>query len=189
MRKILPKRAQLVPPDAKCVFKGVIYDVYQWEQELFDGTKQTFEMLKRADTVKIIAVKDGKIAIVKQEQPHIGSFIDIPGGMNDVDSETELEAAKRELKEETGLICKTWKLLNAIQAHGKIEQFFYTFLATDVQSVVDQELDAGEKIEVIYLTLQEVKDLLNDERVRYLPKDIFRSVNSIEELLALPEFQ
>ena len=35
-----------VPKQAKRVFKGVIFDVYQWEQEMFDGTKEIFEKLK-----------------------------------------------------------------------------------------------------------------------------------------------
>ncbi|MEK7150608.1 MAG: NUDIX hydrolase [Patescibacteria group bacterium] len=189
MREVLPKKAKLVPKDAKCVFKGVIYNVYQWEQKVFDGTKKTFEMLKRADTVKIIAIKNNKIVIVKQEQPFIGSFIDIPGGMHDINSETELDAAKRELREETGLVCKDWKLLTAMQYHSKIEQMVYHFLAYNVESVIEQKLDSGEKIEVEYLTLEEVKNLFDDPRVRYLPKEILGAVSSVEELLTFPEFK
>jgi len=44
MRNIIPKNARLVPEEAKLVFKGIIYDVYQWEQKMFDGTFSTFEM-------------------------------------------------------------------------------------------------------------------------------------------------
>lgn len=43
-----------IPEDAKLVFKGVIFDVYQWEQEMFDGTYETFEAIKRVGTVQII---------------------------------------------------------------------------------------------------------------------------------------
>ncbi len=187
MRLYTPQNAKLVPKNADCVFKGVIYDVYQWEQEVFDGTKKTFEMLKRPDSIRVIAIKDGKIVIIKQEQPHVGNFIDIPGGMHDNDLENELDAAKRELKEETGITCKTWKLLNAVQIHNKIEQFNYLFLAHDAEEKVeDQKLDAGEKIDVLYLTLSEVKDLLCSPEVRYLPKDILNGVKSVEDLLNLP---
>ncbi len=38
-----------IPPNAKRVFKGIIFDVYQWQQKMFDGSKETFEMLKRAN--------------------------------------------------------------------------------------------------------------------------------------------
>lgn len=56
MRKYVPDGAKLLPKEAKKVFSGVISEVYQWPQELFDGTTATFEMIKRPDTVKIVAV-------------------------------------------------------------------------------------------------------------------------------------
>ncbi len=187
MRLHVPKKAKLVPPEAKCVFKGIIFDVYQWEQEQFDGTKKTFEMLKRPDTVRVIAVRDGKIAVVTQEQPHLGKFIDIPGGIHDKEPENELEAAKRELKEETGLVCKDWKLLSATQQVNKIETFHYIFLAHNPETEVEsQHLDSGERIKVEYLTLEEVKGLFTNPIVRFLPKEILEKVNTIEDLMQLP---
>lgn len=58
------------------MFKGVIFDVYQWEQEMFDGTTQTFEKLKRPDTIMVIPVtEDGKIILTEQEQPGKKPFI------------------------------------------------------------------------------------------------------------------
>lgn len=190
MRLYTPPRVKMVPPQATRVFKGVIYDTYQWEQELFDGSKTTFEMLKRPDTVRILAIVDDKIVIIKQEQPHVGLFIDIPGGFHDKEGETELDAAKRELKEETGVECKNWKLIEAVQAHNKIEQFNYLFLAFDA---VDgntlesrkQKLDIGERVEVTYLSLEEAKKICDDPIVRFLPKNILSKVKSVEELKSI----
>lgn len=56
MRKYVPDGAKLLPKETKKVFSGVISEVYQWPQKLFDGTTATFEMIKRPDTVKIVAV-------------------------------------------------------------------------------------------------------------------------------------
>jgi ADP-ribose pyrophosphatase len=134
MRKVLPENARLVPAKAELVFKGVIYDVYHWQQEVFDGSMATFEMLKRPDTVEAIAVRDDKIVILEQEQPSRKTYFGLPGGRHDVEGEDELDAAKRELLEETGLSFRTWKLLKVTQPHTKIEQFVYTFLATDFES-------------------------------------------------------
>ena len=154
---------------------------------MFDGTMETFEMLRRPDSIKVIAIKDGKIVILKQEQPYIGSFIDIPSGMHDVESETELEAAKRELVEETGLVCKDWKLLSAKQGANKIEFFNYIFLAYNPEDEIrPQNLDVGERIEVEYLTLDEVKALFDNPDVRYLPREILSKAQSIEDLISLP---
>lgn len=187
MRSKLPKRAVLVPENATRVFKGIIYDVYHWEQTLFDGTTTTFEMLKRPDTVKVIAVKDNKIVVLEQKQPNQGLFYDIPGGIHDRDEEDELEAVKRELLEETGLTFQTWKLLNIVQPHNKIEQFVYMFLATDFITQQSQQLDAGEKISIDFMSFEDAKERLSSSKGRFLPKEIERA-NSLNDLLGLPEY-
>lgn len=181
MRDILPKNAVTIPKDATRVFKGVIYDTYHWQQELFDGSFTTFEMLKRPDTVKVLAIKDSKLVIVEQEQPNQRTFYDIPGGMHDQESETELEAMQRELREETGLLFKSWRLLKVVQPHRKIEQFVYTFLATDFIERVEQNLDAGEKIKIHLLPFNEATKILSSADARFFP-DILKEVDSIESL-------
>ncbi len=188
MRNIIPKDAHLIPPQASRVFKGIIYDTYQWQQKLFDGSEKTFEMLRRPDTVKVIAVKDNRLVVLEQEQPNQASFCDIPGGMHDNEHESEMDAAKRELLEETGLTFGTWRLLEVTQPNYKIEQFVYIFLATDFESETEPHLDAGEKIEVKLLDLEEVKAMLDSPKNRYLPKEILRRVDSIDELLTLAPY-
>lgn len=189
MRNVLPINAKLVPKEAKLAFKGIIYDTYQWQQKMFDGSFATFEMLKRPDTIKILAVKDGKVIILEQEQPGHEAFYDLPGGRHDVDSEDELGAAKREMLEETGMTFKNWKLLDVSQPHTKIEQFVYIFLATDFENQTEQHLDAGEKIEVQYIDFGRVKELTSDPKARYLPKELLEKANSLDELLNLPEYE
>lgn len=108
--------------------------------------------------------------------------------MHDNESETELEAAKRELLEETGMKFRTWKLLQVTQFHNKIEQFLYIFLATDFVSQTQAKLDKGEKIKVKLVSLNEAIKLAHDEKNRYIPKEILAIANSIEELVNLPEY-
>lgn len=189
MRTITPKNAKLVPENAERVFKGFIFDVYHWEQEMFDGSTQTFEMLKRPDTVKVIAVKDEKIVVLKQDQPDHKNFYDLPGGRHDVESETELEAAKREMLEETGMKFGYWKLINVVQPTTKIEQFVYIFLASDFESQGEQNLDNGEKIDVELQDLTSLKQLTKEPNARYLPRDILDQVETLDELIALPEYK
>ena len=66
-----------IPKEAKLVFKGQIFDVYQWKQKMFDGSYETFEALKRKDNASIIPVVGNKILICEQEQPHTGIFYGI----------------------------------------------------------------------------------------------------------------
>ena len=190
MKKLIPDDAVLIPDHAKCVFRGKIFDVYQWPQEMFDGSTATFEMLKRPDTVEIIAIKDGKIVIQEEEQPNRAPHITIPAGRHDVPGESILQAAQRELSEETGLQFKQWKLLNVVQPFSKSEWFIYQYLATDLLREEKHRPEAdGEKITVMEKSLTEVKELIKHPKNRFLPKQLLENISSVDELLLLPEFQ
>ncbi len=57
-----------IPKHAKKVFNGIIFEVWQWKQKLFDGSLTTFEMLKRQDTVKAVCITpENKILIIKNK--------------------------------------------------------------------------------------------------------------------------
>ncbi len=188
MRTIIPKNAKLIPKEAERAFKGEIFDVYQWQQKMFDGSFETFEMLKRPDTVKVIAIKDNKIIICEEQQPNTKVFFDVPSGRHDLDKESELDAAKREMLEETGMTFDNWRLISVEQTHTKIDWFVYIFLATGFKSQTKQKLDAGEKITVHLKSFEEVVKLADDPRNRYIPIDIFDRAKSIEGLLNLPKY-
>lgn len=188
MKKVVPVNATLIPEKAERVFKGTIFDVYHWQQEMFDGSYETFEMLRRPDSVNIIGIHDNKLVVVREQQPGTEPWFGIPAGRHDVEGETELEAAKREMKEETGLSFKNWRLLSVDQPSGKLEWFDYTFLATTLTSEEKQSLDVGEKIEVHYMSLEEIKEKHQKESVRFWPEEL-SVVSELDELLALPEFK
>jgi ADP-ribose pyrophosphatase len=187
MKKIVPEGAHLIPKEAKKVFSGIIYDVYQWPQIMFDGTTETFEMLKRADTVSVFPIKDDKLVVLKQLQP--GWTVPkygFPGGRVDPDDRSPLEAIKRETEEETGLSFKNWKLIDCLQREEKLEWFHYKFVATDFIDESAVRHDPGEKIEVLYKTFEEVKELAIIQP--RMGQGIIEKVNSLEELINLPEF-
>lgn len=149
-----PTLRQSMPENAKRVFKGVVFDVYQWEQEGYDGKIKTFERLKRYDTAVIIPItQDGKIIIANQEQPGKKPFIGLVGGRLD-EGEEPLEAARRELLEETGYEAKEWELLDAVQPVSKIDWTVYTFIAKDCHKIAEQNLDGAEKIELIFVDFE-----------------------------------
>ncbi len=159
-----PKSKQPIPDNAKRVFKGVLFDVYQWEQEVFDGTKATFEKLKRPDTVVVFPVlPDGKIILTEQEQPGKEPFIGATGGRVD-EGEDILAAAKRELLEESGYEAEEFILWDAQHPTGKIDWVVYTFIAKGLKKVADLHLDAGEKITLKTVTLDELIDISMEKK-------------------------
>lgn len=151
-----PKSRQPIPDEAKKVFQGVLFDVYQWEQEMFDGSKKTFEKIKRPDTVVVFPVlNDGKIILIKQKQPGTESSVEAPGGRVDA-GEDVLSTAKRELLEETGYEAEEYILWDAKHPSNKVDWVVYTFIAKSLKKVADINLDAGEKIEEMIVTLDEL---------------------------------
>jgi 8-oxo-dGTP pyrophosphatase MutT (NUDIX family) len=156
--------AGALPPNAKRVFKGVIFEVWQWEQKLFDGSVATFEKLKRPDTVQVIAVVGDKILIQLQEQPdRPAPFPSIPGGRVD-EGEEPLDGAKRELLEETGYVSSDWVLWKKQQPYSKILWTVHTFIARNCKYQQAPQLDAGEKIETRTLSFDELLELADNPR-------------------------
>ena len=188
MRTIIPEGSKTIPPEAKQVFKGVIFDVYQWPQKMFDGSEATFEMLKRPDTVKILAIKDGKIVMLDEEQPDHKRGYELPGGRHDVESETELDCAKREMLEETGMSFKNWRLVAVDEPFTKIDWFIYTFLAYDFETQVEPHHDAGEKIRVYLASFEECLKNSQSKAGKYLPAELLKQAGSVEGLVSLPEY-
>lgn len=85
-------KEEALPKNAGLVFSGEILKVYQWEQELYDGSKAIFEKAERPASVEVIAPVDSKIILLDQEQPHKAPFASLPGGRVE-DGEDFLDAA------------------------------------------------------------------------------------------------
>lgn len=154
-----------IPNHAKKVFDGVIFDVYQWEQEMFDGSMQTFEMLKRPDKVEVIAVSGLEVYLAKQSQPGQGEFYCLFGGRVN-DHETIHDAARRELREESGMSCGVLDELLVTQPQSKIDWSVHTLIARDCHKVHEPTLDSGEKSETRACTFEEFIEIVVDESFR-----------------------
>ena len=192
MQKILPDNAALIPDNATCVHAGSIFSVYEWPQRMFDGTIKTFEMLKRPDTLQIIVVRGPQILLVEDEQPGHGPRIHFPGGRADEGDGDWLTGAQRELREETGLVCKNWKLLDVQQPVIKIEWFAPIYLATDIIAGHEQQLDpGGEKIIMQWHEFDDVRKrvLSGQEQMMQYLLPFFNRVKTLGQLLALPDFE
>ncbi|TSA44612.1 NUDIX domain-containing protein, partial [bacterium] len=120
------KKGKNIPAKAKRVFRGVIFDVWQWKQKMFDGSVEIFEKLRRPDTVNVIPVIGNKIMILKQRQPDWKKEkTSLAGGRID-EGEKPLAAAKRELLEETGYASKNWTLWKEQNPSEKMVWTIYT---------------------------------------------------------------
>ena len=150
-----------IPKKAKRVYKGKIFEVYEWPQREFDGTYKTYELVKRQNSVQIIATQKGKILMTKERQPDHYRPAGLLGGRIE-HGERPLIAAKRELLEETGLASKDWHLLNVYHPFRRILWDIYVFVARDCYSVGKPRPEAGEKIKLQRLNYSDfVKKITN----------------------------
>ncbi len=190
MKKVLPPHCALVPDHAEKAFSGQIFDVYHWRQQLFDGSDATFEMLKRPDTMQIIAIRDDKIILINDEQPGRSKLLSLPGGRPEITDPSWTISAQRELEEETGFVFKNWKLIDVRQPVRKIEWFVALYITTGYLSQKEQKLDAGEKIDVLEMDFDSFKKAVFDDanpKISYL-SEIIKNIHTLEELITLPEF-
>lgn len=192
MKKTIPDSAVLIPENAQAVFRGQIFEIFQWPQRMFDATTATFEMLRRPDTVQIVAIKDNELVLVNDEQPgRKGARLHFPGGRVDPEDASWLTAAKRELLEETGLEFEDWRLVHVEQPHQKIEWFVSFFIATNFKKASPQHVDkGGEKIEVVSRDFYSLRTavLAGEAPSLNFAIPLFLSVSSLEELSSLPQF-
>lgn len=154
-----------IPKQAKKVFGGIIFDVYQWKQKMFDGTTEIFEMLDRANTIQVIATMDDKIVLIFEEQPTLKPKYSVIGGRQD-EWETPLECAKRELLEETGLTSDDWELWEEIEPYNKMDWTITRFIARNCKKKSEQKLDAGEKIELRPVNFEKFVDIVASDNFR-----------------------
>jgi len=156
-----------IPEDATKIFDGVLFEVYQWQQKIFDGTYATFEKVKRiTDSVNILPITIGyKIILTKQEQPGMTPFIGVLGGMIDK-GEYPLQAVERELLEESGYKANRLESLFAMHPMEKVDWVIYTFIARDLKKIAKLNLDNGEKIELIEYTFEEFLELIVQDNFR-----------------------
>lgn len=161
-----PKPHQVPPENSKVVHKGIVFDVIQWDQKMFDGSTRVFETLRRPDTVVIFPVTDeGKIIIIEEEQPGEPKFLGAMGGRMEY-GEDVIEATKREMLEESGYTAERLQLWNAVQMarSPKIDWVMYTFVAKGIKKVATANLDGGEKIRLLEVTLDELIKLVYENK-------------------------
>lgn len=154
------------PKNAKKVFTGVIFDIYQWGQEMFDGSTATFEMADRKDSTIVIAEFEDKFVMTKQEQPGRELFYSLVSGRI-ARNQTPEENAREELLEEARMETDDLRLIGEWKSGAKLDYSIFIYVAKDCRRVESVNPDvAGEKIESFLVDFDEFCEILDSDKTR-----------------------
>jgi 8-oxo-dGTP pyrophosphatase MutT (NUDIX family) len=116
-------------------------------------------VLEYRDWVTVIALtKQQEMVLVRQYRHGAQKVIlELPGGAMDAEDQSPMQAARRELLEETGYASDTFIQIGCVSPNPANQtNLIYSFLALDAEKVGGQHLDSTEDIEVVLKPLDEV---------------------------------
>ena len=153
--------------NSQTVYNGKIFSVSHDEVRLPNDKKSFRDVVHHNGGVVIAALDGDSVILVKQYRYCIGEeLFELPAGKLDKEGETPLDAAKRELTEETGYSAKNWIDLGFIYSSpGFSSEKLYLFLAMDLVKT-QQNLEEDEFIEIYKYTLDEVKQMIKEGKIK-----------------------
>jgi len=129
--------------------------------------------------------KEGKAVFVKQYRHGLGVVsTEVPGGVVDA-GETPEAAIARELKEETGYVFESYEYLGKVSPNPATStNYMHMYLARGGEKVAEQSLDETEDVEVVFYTLDEIKDLLRQNKIiqSLHATTLFYALNKLSEM-------
>jgi 8-oxo-dGTP pyrophosphatase MutT (NUDIX family) len=126
-----------------------------------------YYVLEYPDWVNIVAVTDeGEFVMERQYRHGLGkTCYEIPAGVIEK-GESPLDAAKRELQEETGYGEGKWEEVLTLSGNSSTtNNLTHSFIAEGVKKISGQHLDRTEDLHVEMLNEAQVKDLLVNNQV------------------------
>jgi ADP-ribose pyrophosphatase len=118
--------------------RGRVIAVRRDHVRMSDGSVAVREVVEHPGAVGVVALDDdGNVVLVNQyRHPVQGRLDELPAGLLDVAGEPAVEAAKRELAEEAGLVASDWAvLLDLHPSPGMTDEAIRIFLARGLAPV------------------------------------------------------
>ncbi|MFP5230591.1 MAG: NUDIX hydrolase [Acidobacteriota bacterium] len=157
---------------SKEVFGGPLFRVMRDQIEEPTGKKAMRDVIRHNGSAVILAVDDRKskkdpLVLIERQFRHAAQhyLYEVPAGKMD-DGEDHLEAAKRELKEETGYTAKKWsKLVRYFASPGFLGEWMQVFLAEGL-TAGEAQPEEDESFELQFVPLSELLKLADAGEIR-----------------------
>ncbi|HEX8754073.1 MAG TPA: NUDIX hydrolase [Solirubrobacterales bacterium] len=151
---------------SETLLRGGHVEVLRKTYRRADGRTIARDVVHHPGSVAVIAHDEEFVYLVAQPREAVEEdrLLELPAGTLDVEGESELECAQRELAEEAELRAERWSLLQVLYpSPGFLDERVTIFEATGL-SPASGERDDDEQIEVVRLPLAEVPAMLPDLR-------------------------
>lgn len=134
------------------------------------GRECTFHVLKCPEWVNIIPVTPEKqVVFIRQFRAGIRAHtLEIPGGMMDGTDADPMEAARREMLEETGYDSSNVRFLGKIHPNPAVQNnFCHSFLAPGAHPAAPPRPDEMEEVQTVLVPLSQVPELISNGEISH----------------------
>jgi 8-oxo-dGTP pyrophosphatase MutT (NUDIX family) len=142
----------------KLVHRGPIASVRMDTFQYADGSRATRQVVVHPGAVCVIPHDERTLYMIEQPREAVDepALLELPAGKLDVEGETPLECAQRELVEEIGKSAGDWRELKQFYTSpGFTNERVWLFLATELYDMPGERSDE-EQIEIVEFPLTQI---------------------------------
>jgi ADP-ribose pyrophosphatase len=168
--------ARRVPPHTKLQKPRRLREEQVADHGVFTVNRLAYEAFTRdifvfrcPDWCNVVAVTDdGRVVMVWQYRFGTDEMsLEVPGGVVDPGESPE-EAARRELREETGFEAESFELLSVVEPNPALQgNRCWTYLARGAREVAETEWDEEEELETVLVPRDQLADLVDERHVTH----------------------
>ena len=167
------------------VVAGKVVNVRRDTVRMPDGQEVGREVIEHPGAVGVVAMDDAeRVLMIRQYRHPVGRQLwEIPAGLRDVDGESPLATARRELLEEAGYLAADWQVLaDFFTSPGITSERLRVYLARGLVRVPDAEREYVPDHEEAHLTIEWAR--LDEVVSRIMAGDLHNGVMMIGVLAA-----
>ena len=150
------------PLTSELIYDGKIVHLYRDIVSLPNGQPAVREVIRHIGAVCVIPItdKDDVICVRQFRYPNAKVLLEIPAGKLDSATEDHVEAALRELREETGVVCERLTYLGPLLATpAYVDEVIDMYLAEGL-TFGKTDPDSDEFLDVVRVPLADLVDMI-----------------------------